>query len=321
MPMNQQTRSLPPFAQWMLTRRIPCAALAMVMYGSVLAFAGTFLSLPMLVLHILTPTLFAVVALGGGSIFAMQVAILASVGMALLLQGALGPGLILLILYGALPVSAASMLATKDGGSKSGLFLAISLLAVMLVVLLAASGSRGSTPMALVHQLLTPLFQATRQEGIDPVMLQRVEKASEWIFPGVTTASLWVVWWGDVMLARSIAVFYGFYRGDIQPMSAFRLPRIVAYGFVPLVAVAGFSGGTLQYLAVNTALLFVTLLSVQGLAVVHTWLQARRLQMAAIVMYVLLLIQPVMILPFALIGLLDIWFDYRRNIITANGGK
>jgi Predicted membrane protein (DUF2232) len=321
MAMNQQARSLPPFAQWTLTRRIPCAFLAMVMYGSVLAFAGTFLSLPLLVLHILTPTLFTLIALGGGTVFAMQVALLTSVGMALLLQGALGPGLILLILYAALPIFAAGMLATNNGASRSGLFLAISLLVVMLAVLLAVPATQGSTPMALVHQLLAPLFQATRQEGIDPVMLQRVEKASEWIFPGVTTASLWVVWWGDVMLARTIAVFYGFYRGDMQPMSAFRLPRMLAYGFVPLVAVAGFSSGTLQYLAVNAALLFVTLLSVQGLAVVHTWLQAKRLQMAAIVMYALLLIQPVMVLPFALIGLLDIWFDYRRNIMPANGGK
>lgn len=319
--MNPPPRSLPPFAQWMLTRRIPCAFLAMVMYGTVLAFAGTFLSLPMLALHILTPALFAAVALGGGAGFAIQVAVLAGVGMTLLLQGAFGPGLILVILYAALPVLAASVLPAKNGASRSGLYLAMGLLAAMLLVLFAASGTQGVTPMAFVHQLLAPMFQATRHEGVDPAMLERIEKASEWIFPGATVASMWVVWWGDVMLARTFAVFYGFYRGDMQPMSAFRLSHSVAYAFVPLVAVAGFTSGTLQYLAVNIAVLFVTLLAVQGLAVVHTWLQSRRLQMAAVVMYVLLLIQPVMILPFALIGLSDIWFDYRRYITPANGGK
>jgi Predicted membrane protein (DUF2232) len=321
MEMNQQARSLPPFARWTLTRRIPCAVLAIMMYGAVLAYAGTVLSLPLLVLHVLTPTLFAVIALGGGFAFAMQVAALAGVGITLLVHGALGPGMILIILYAALPVLAATTLTTTDGTSKSGLNLAIGLLTAMLVVLFASPGAQGGTPMEFVHQLLAPLFEATRQEGMDPVVVDRIEKASAWIFPGVTTLCLWVVWWGDVMLARTIAVFYGFYRGDMQPMSDFRLPRSIAYGFVLLLAVAGFATGTPQYLAVNAALLFVGLLSVQGLAVVHTWLRIRRLQMAAIVMYVMLLIQPVMVLPFALIGLFDIWFDYRRNIMPANGGK
>ncbi len=319
--MNPQTRSLPPFAQWALTRRIPCAFLAMVMYGSVLAFVGTALSLPLMVLHILTPALFAVVALGGGAVFAMQVAILAGVGMTLLLQGAVAPGMALFILYAALPVLAASVLPAKGGASKSGLYLAVGLLAAMLLALIAIPQAQGITPMAFVHQLLAPMFKATLHEGIDPAMLARIEKASEWIFPGVTAASLWVVWWGDVMLARTFAVLYGFYRGDMQPMSGFSLPRPVAYAFVSLAAVAGFASGTLQYLAVNAALLFVMLLSVQGLAVAHTWLAARRMQMAAVVIYVLLLIQPAMVLPFALIGLLDIWFDYRRNIMPVNGGR
>ena len=123
------------------------------------------------------------------------------------------------------------------------------------------------------------------------------------------------------MLARNIATYYNFYRGDTQPVSELRLPRSVAYGFMLLIALASFAAGTPQYLAANTGLVFAGLLSAQGLSVVHTWLHAKRLQIAAIVMYVMLLIQPVMVLPFAMIGMLDIWFDYRRNIMPADGGK
>jgi len=107
----------------------------------------------------------------------------------------------------------------------------------------------------------------------------------------------------------------------VRPVSDFSLPRKGAYGFMLLMVVASFAGGTPQYLAVNAGLVFAGLLAAQGLAVVHTWLYAKRLQIAAIVMYVMLLIQPVMVLPFAMIGLLDIWFDYRRNIIPADGGR
>jgi hypothetical protein len=37
-------------------------------------------------------------------------------------------------------------------------------------------------------------------------------------------------------------------------------------------------------------------------------------------LYVVLLIQPVMLLPFTVTGLLDTWFDYRRRMKPANGG-
>jgi len=321
MALNQQDRSLPPFAQWALTRRIPCAVLAALMYGSVMAFAGTILSLPLLVLHLLTPTLFALIALGGGFAFAMQVAVIAGLAVTLLAYGDFGPGLMLLILYGALPILAASTLGKEGGASKSGLNLAIGLITTMLVVLLSGAVQHGVTAMEFVQQLLAPLFEATQKEGMDPAMLQRIEGTTTWIFPGLTVLCLWLVWWGDVMLARNIATYFGFYRGDTQPVSDFRLPRNVAFGFMLLMAVASFAGGTPQYLATNTGLVFAGLLAAQGLAVVHTWLHAKRLQIAAIVIYVMLLIQPVMVLPFAMIGLLDIWFDYRRNIMPADGGK
>lgn len=321
MALNQQDRSLPPFASWALTRRIPCAVLATLMYGSVLAFAGTALSLPLLVLHLLTPTLFAVIALGGGLRFAMEVVALSGIGVTLISFGELGAGLMLVILYGMLPVLAATTLAKADGVSKSALNLGLGLLAAMLAVLLTGAWSHDGSLMEFVRQLLAPLFAASAQEGLDPVTLERIEAMTVWVFPGLTVLCLWLVWWGDVMLARNIATYYNFYRGDSQPVSELRLPRWMAYGFMLLMALASFAGGSPQYLATNIGLVFAGLLAAQGLAVVHSWLHAKNMQIAAIVMYVMLLIQPVMVLPFAMIGLLDIWFDYRRNIMPADGGK
>ncbi|MDQ6986905.1 MAG: DUF2232 domain-containing protein [Mariprofundaceae bacterium] len=319
--MNQPVGNLPAFAKWALTRRIPCAGMAVLMYGTVLAFAGSALSLPLLVLHLLTPVLFALIALGGGLSFAMQVAAIAALLVTLLVGGELAPGLLLLLLYGALPALAASTLTGENGMSKSGINLATGLLVAMLVVLMSGALSNSSTAMEFVQQLLSPLFEITRKEGMDPLMLERIESMTAWIFPGLTALCLWLVWWGDVMLARNIGVYYGFFRGDTQPVSEFRLPRKAAYVFVLLMVLAAFGGGSVQYLAVNASLLVSGLLAAQGLGVVHTWLYAKRLQIAAIVMYVMLLIQPMMVLPFAMLGLLDIWFDYRRNIMPADGGK
>ena len=318
--MNETpARSLPAFAQWVLTRRLPCAALVVLLYGGMLLAAGTWLWVPLLALHLLTPALFSLIAMGGGIGFAMQVAAIAAVAVSVALHGDIGPGMLLLILYAALPALAAGTLKGENGLSKSGWNLAIGLSAAMVAVLI--SGAGGGSLQDVVRDLIAPLFEATRQQGMDVTTVERIRDMTVRIFPGMTALCLWLIWWGDALLARNIAVYYGFFHGDRMPVNHFRLPPVAAYGFAVLVAVAALSNGDIGYLALNIALVTGGLLAAQGLGVAHTWLHARRLQLAATVMYVMLLIQPVMVLPFAVLGLLDIWFDYRRKIMPANGGK
>jgi uncharacterized protein YybS (DUF2232 family) len=90
--------------------------------------------------------------------------------------------------------------------------------------------------------------------------------------------------------------------------------------FAGLAAAAALGTGSVQYLAVNCTLIAAGMLAVQGVAVAHVWLASRQLQIVGALVYVMLLIQPAMVLPFVVIGLLDIWFDYRRVDSPENGG-
>jgi len=320
--MIQDARVMPPVAEWMLTHRFPCALLAVLMFGMMLWFAGTALSVPMLALHLLTPALFALVTLGGGMMFGIQVAILAAILMSVTAHASLEPGLMLLTLYGLLPIMAAASLGKAGGMSKSAQHLAIGLGAAMVAVLIVGASSNDVTAREFVGQGLSPLFDAMQgQQEIDAVVIRRIHHITVWIFPGLMALSLWLVWWGNVLLARKIATHYGFFRGDMRPAHALGLDPKVAYLFMALTAVGAMAQGTVQYLAVNTDILIAGLLAAQGLAVAHTWLQTRRMQMLTVLMYLVILIQPVMVLPFTMIGLFDIWFDYRRNMRPANGGQ
>lgn len=320
--MTQDMRAMPPAFEWILTHQLPCALLAVLMFGIGLWFAGTTLSIPLLALNLLTPALFALITLGGGMKFGVQVAALAAVLISLAARASLEPGLLLLTLYGLFPILAAASLNGPGGMSKSAQHLAIGLGAAMLASLLAGAAGQDVTARVFVEQGLSPLFNAMQgQQNIDAELLNRIRHVTVSVFPGLMALSLWVVWWSNVLLARNIAMYYGFFRGDTLPFNALRLNSKVAYLFLALALASAMTQGTLQYLAINTSLLIAGLLSVQGLAVVHTWLQARRMQLLAVLMYIVLLIQPVMVLPFIVIGLFDIWFDYRRNITPANGGQ
>ncbi len=309
---------MPPGAEWILTHRTPCALVAVFMFGMALWLAGTAFSIPLLALHLLTPALFALITLGGGVVFGVQVAVLAAVLVSLAARASLAPGLMLLMLYGLLPILSAASLNGQGGMSKSAQRLAIGLGAIMLATLIAGAVIQDVTARVLVGQGLSPLFDAMRgQRAMAAELFARVRNITVWIFPGLMALSLWIVWWSNVLLARSIAVYYGFFRGDIQPANALRLNAKIAYLFLALAAVGAVAQGTVQYLAVNVDLLIAGLLSAQGLAVAHRWLQVRRMQVLAVLMYIVLLMQPVTLLPFAVIGLFDIWFDYRRNMPPA----
>lgn len=335
--MNDAARTLPPAAQFVLTHRLPCAALAVLMFTTVLWVQGLAQGVPLLSailpvfalsLQVLTPALFALILLGGGTAFASQVALIASVTTGLLTGMSILIGLLMLTLYAMLPVLSALALSKAGGLERSAQHLAIGLgMGVLLALGFGATGENISL-QAFTGQILTPFFEAfanQRLAGMDEAayaeMLVELRRMVTAVFPGFTAFSLWLTWWGNVILARRIAMHYGFYMGDQRPLSSLRFGRQIAYGLAAALALATLSQGSLQYVSGNAAILIAGIVAVQGLAVAHMWLKIRKMHLVIVLMYLILLMQPAMVLPFVMIGLLDIWFDYRRVNAPADGGN
>ncbi len=319
--MMPQARPMPPAVAWVLTRRVPCALLAVGMFATGLWMPGGSALSPLLALHLLTPALFALIALGGGLGFGLQVALIATVVLMLLTHGDPAPALMLLVLYALLPMVAARSLRGPDGLAMSAVQLAIGLGCATLAALLAGASGAGLTPEAWVARELSPLLEAmTHQQELDVAALERIRHAFVWMFPGMTALTVWTIWWGDVVLARSLAIRHGFFRGDARPFAGMRLSRNVAWLFLALLGVVLAMHGEMRYLAFAILVMVGGLLTAQGLAVAHAWVRARGMPWLLAALYVVLLIQPVMLLPFTVTGLLDTWFDYRRRMRPANGG-
>jgi len=330
--MMDQPRTLSPVAQFILTRRIPCAALSVLMFSAVILGAGlsgnpalsALMSLAGLALHMLTPALFALVMFGGGLIYALQVAAIAALAVTAITEFNLTSGLVFLLLYAVLPAVAAATMGRVGGMGRSGQQLALGLFLATITALLVSAGSQGVGIYAFVEQLLAPLFNGLvsavpvgEQAALEA--LEQMKTLTVWAFPGFLAFSLWMIWWMDILLARRVAVRYGFFRGDHSEMLMIRFGKAVGIALIAVTVLANITDGSVQYIAVSTAIMLAGLLALQGISVAHVWLKARRLQMMLMIMYLLLLIWSVMILPFIIIGLLDIWFDFRRNMFPTNG--
>ncbi len=321
---------LPPAARAVLTRPLACAALMVLMLMSAAWLPRLAGGMPLLTtlaamigvsLHALSPALIALVTFGGGAGFGLKVAALASIGAGAAAGFELLPGLIVLLLYGLLPVYAALRMSGRDGMSRSARTLAIALGSAALGGLLLAGAMQDRAVPELIEGWLAPMFVAP--EGADPALMEAMNHArhfSALILPGMLAFGLWMLWWGDVALARRMAERYGFYQGLPGSALELRLGKGWVMAFMLALVGANFGGGEAQYLAINAAIMLGGLIAAQGVAVVHAGLKARGMQMAIGLMYLMLLMWSAMIIPFVIVGLLDTWFDYRRNM-PATGGQ
>ncbi len=334
--MSRAAARLPAFAEFVLTRRLPCAALAVIMFTAILwlpatgalvpAFASPASVLAFLI-HLLTPGLFALVFFGGGSSFALQSGLIAAIA-AGLVNFSLLPGLAMFVLYVVFPVSSGYILMLPRGLERSAYSMAAGLGILILLILLLAAGSANMSLQEYSDHLLAPFFTPLTEQipaGEDGQLflqaIKQMRETSSLVFPGSMTIFVWLVWMGSTLLARRLASRFGFYEGSAQPLASIRFNQKLAMICFMFLLGAMMLGGTLQYLTLNAGIVLAGLFAMQGLAVTYVWLSARKLRVLNWFLYPMLLMQPVMIFPFLIIGLFDVWFDYRGKINPVIGGK
>jgi len=330
--MRDEPLPLPPLAQFLLTKHLPCSALLLAMLSSVIWLPNLFMSVPLLavlmsfvaiLLNALTPAMFALIFIGGGLRYSMQVAAIVVIAVVFMSAGSVILGVLVGILYVLLPIWAAMALSGQQGLQRCATRLLFALSFAVLVGLSLAASSQGLSLHAEVDALLAPMFAAMPQDAAAlPVeSLQEIRHLLSWSLPGLLAFGLWSIWWADVVYARSFASKYGFYTGQLDSVLSLNLGKPVVYVWIACLIVANFNLAGLQYVAVSLGLVLAGAMAVQGVSVGHVWLKARGMPMAIAMMYVLLFIWSMMVIPFIVLGLLDIWYDYRRNVNPTSGGK
>ncbi|MDQ6967838.1 MAG: DUF2232 domain-containing protein [Mariprofundaceae bacterium] len=334
--MMEEPRSLSPIVSFILTKHVACTALALVMLSSMEWLPGLFGSIPLLALllsfvavamHMLTPALFALIFMGGGMRYTLQVSGLVAFSVVVLSGFDVLLGLMVGLFYCVLPALAANSLKLMGGVSRSATQLVLGMFAAVMLGLIMGSQSHDLSLQGFVDQLLAPMFEVLQNGGLqagsnqlDAKALQQTQVLLSGIMPGFMAFSLWIVWWSNVLLARNVAMRYGFYTGDTGTLLSVRFGKPIGYALMLSLILANIDVGSVQYIAASLALMLAGVLSVQGIAVAHVWLKTRDMKMIIAMMYVLLFIWFMMVIPFIILGLLDIWFDYRRNKNPTLGG-
>ncbi|WP_038250100.1 DUF2232 domain-containing protein [Ghiorsea bivora] len=334
--MNQGTEqkpvALPKLADFFLTNRVPCAAMVVVMLTAAYGFSVLFGNLPIIgflmlmvgmLLHLAVPSVFALILFGGGLFYSLQVGAIASALILFLSSGNMYVTLLFFVVFAVTPALTAKTM-QREGLGQAAWVLAIVLFTVVILTLMIAMDTTGI--QAFVSELFKPMFDDMMKSApvSETQALDAIRQLQSWvvkIFPGLLVFSLWFVWWGNIVYARKTAKRYGFYQGNENGMLDFALPTLLIYVWIAFAAMAWLATGDLQYIAMNGLLVLSGLVAVQGVMVAHAWFESRNMVNTIIVMYVMLFFWSAVIILFIVVGLLDFWFNFRRNMVSTTGEK
>ena len=329
---EQRLETLPKWADFFLTNRLPCAALVVVMLTAAYGFSVLFGNIPIIgflmlvvgmLLHLAVPSVFALVLFGGGLFYSLQVGVIASAFILFLSSGSFYVTLLFFVVF----VVASALTAKtmeREGLGQAAWVLAVVLFTVVILSLMIAMDTKGI--QAFVSELFKPMIDdmVSSVPATETQAVESIRQLQGWvvkIFPGLLVFSLWFVWWGNIVFARKMAKRYNFYQGNNSSMLDFALPTLLIYVWVTFAAMAWLATGDLQYIASNGLLVLSGLVAVQGVMVAHAWFESRGMVNTIIVMYVMLFFWSAVVVLFIVVGLLDFWFNFRRNMVSTTGEK
>jgi hypothetical protein len=203
------------------------------------------------------------------------------------------------------------------------IFTVLALSLTNLLILVGQGYYLGLTPQALLAQKAQGIAEGLKKLAADagagaPVHmvpgLPALDLAAllRKVLPALLVINTTLVVWINVVLARQLASILGMREADDPPLYLWYTPEwlifaLLGAGFLALVPVP-----QVKVLSLNLLLILALLYFSQGVAVVSAWLN--RLQVPRFLRvpgYLLLFWNPMFILT-TILGLLDLWLDFRR---------
>ncbi len=171
-----------------------------------------------------------------------------------------------------------------------------------------------------LNQAMTKLVQEqaqgaeARRQGLDQVRL--VVPILARFFPGAVGSGILAVWGGNLLVGLYLADRVGALPNWGSALRAFRLPDALIWLAIGLGGLAWIGDGTpIGYWALSSLLVIGILYMAQGLAVIHSARLAFGVARGWLVgFYVLFALFLQLGLAVALLGVMDIWADFRNRL-------
>jgi len=232
---------------------------------------------------------------------------LANVGLTVALTGSYLPAWVSVIEF-MLPIWLLAVVLRNTNSLATTLQLAMILVGLGVIGFHLMVANPAEWWLVLFNEQIKPLLDASQVE-YNPENIQKVTE----MLTMLLASFVLILWFSILMTARwwQGSLYYpGQFQSDFYQLS---LPKTVAYIAI-LLAILGAVFGNQQGLIFDVSGVVISGLMFQGLAIAHQTVAVKKLHTAWLVsLYVALFIFPQVMLILAVIGLLDIWSDFRSK--------
>lgn len=233
--------------------------------------------------------------------------IVANVGLTVALTGSYLPAWVSVIEF-MLPIWLMAMVLRSTNSLAMALQLAMILVGLGVIGFYLMVPNPAEWWLTLFNQQIKPVFEAAQIE----YSAENIEKLTEMVTMLLASFVL-ILWFSILMIARwwQGSLYHpGQFKEDFYQLA---LPKAVAYAAISL-AVLGLVFGSQKGLVFDLSGIVISALMFQGLAIAHQTVAVKKLHNAWLVsLYVALILFPQVMLILAIIGLLDIWSDFRSR--------
>ena len=135
------------------------------------------------------------------------------------------------------------------------------------------------------------------------------------IFPAMAIIASFLIVWVNVLLGRNSLRKVGLILPQLNGLSRWKAPEFLIWIFLIAGGLLLFSHQQIRLISMNVFLLACFLYLLQGLAIVSFLFQMKNAPVfLRYLFYFLIVLQQFLMIPIALVGLFDVWVDFRKFI-------
>jgi len=153
------------------------------------------------------------------------------------------------------------------------------------------------------------------QETIDAIAnsLDRIQYVLVRIMPSLAVASTLFVSWTNLIAARSIMQRRGLSFPDFGRLNLWRAPEPLIWGVIGCGIIMFVPATEIRLIGVNGLLFLLTVYFIQGIAIVSFFFEKKNVPRTVRgVLYVMIAFQQIFLLAVIVIGLFDMWINFRK---------
>lgn len=135
------------------------------------------------------------------------------------------------------------------------------------------------------------------------------------IFPALVVISSVVIVWANLLSGRNYLFRSGQFQNGFRSLASWKVPDMAIWIFIISGALMFIPQKDINFMSLNVFLIICFVYLLQGFAIVSFLFQVKNVPVFfRYLYYFLIAVQQILMIPIALIGLFDIWFDFRKFI-------